>query len=196
MTGIVLSGGESRRMGSDKAFLRIAGLPLIEHVLRALRQVTDRIIIVSNNPEAYRSYEAELTADACDKRGSLVGIYSGLLRSRDEYNIIVACDMPFLNPRLLSYMAGLAAGQDLVLPMVGEAIEPLHAVYRRTLLPLIEDRVKRGRLKIRDVFAGRRIRYITEEEIDRFDPARRSFVNLNTAREFEEATCLDLECRN
>ncbi len=183
-------------MGSDKAFLKIAGLPMIEHVLRALRSVTETIIIVTNTPEAYGSCKAELVTDACDKRGSLIGVYSGLLRSRDEYNIIVACDMPFLNARLLSYMAGLAAGHDLVLPRFGEAVEPLHAVYRRTLLPVIEDHIARDQRKIRDVFAGQRIRYVTEEEIDRFDPARRSFINLNTVKEYEEVTCSDLECRN
>ncbi len=183
-------------MGSDKAFLKIAGLPMIEHVLRALRSVTDSIIIVTNTPEPYRSCDAELAADASKKRGSLVGIYSGLLRSRDEYNIIVACDMPFLNSRLLSYMAGLAGGHDLVLPRVGEAVEPLHAVYRRTLLPVIEDHINRDQRRIRDIFTGQRIRYVTEEEIDRFDPAKRSFVNLNTLKEYEEVTCSDLECRN
>jgi TatA/E family protein of Tat protein translocase len=116
MTGIVLSGGESRRMGTDKAFLKIGGLPLIEHVIRALRSVAERIIIVSNFPEAYASYNAEIATDAFKKRGSLIGLYSGLLRSQDEYNIVVACDMPFLNSRLLSHMSGLAAGYDIIAP--------------------------------------------------------------------------------
>lgn len=186
MTGIVLSGGESRRMKTDKAFLRIAGLPLIEHVLRALRPVADRIIIVTNCPEAYASYDVEFAVDAFKKRGSLAGLYSGLLRSEEEYSIVVACDMPFLNSRLLSYMAESAAGYDITVPKRGEFIEPLHAVYHRRLLPVIEDHIKRDQRKIRDVFTGRRIRYITEEEIDRFDPARRSFINLNTPEEYEE----------
>ena len=196
MTGIVLSGGESRRMGLDKAFLKVDGMPMIEHVLRALRSVVSRIIIVTNSPDAYASYEVEVVIDACDKRGSLVGIYSGLLRSNDEYNVIVACDMPFLNPRLLSYMTGLADKYDIILPKVGDFVEPLHAVYHKRLIPIMEDHINRDQLQIRSIFAGRRIRYVTEEEIDRFDSERRSFVNLNTPKEFKEATCLDLECRN
>jgi molybdopterin-guanine dinucleotide biosynthesis protein A len=135
-------------------------------------------------------------SDAYDKRGSLIGIYSGLLRSRDECNLIVACDMPFMNPRLLSYMAGLANAYDIVLPKVGELVEPLHAVYHIRLIPIMDNHIKRDQLRIRGIFEGLRIRYVTEEEIDRYDPERRSFINLNTPNEYKEATCLDLECRN
>ena len=196
MTGIVLAGGESRRMGVDKAFLKIAGRPLIEHVLAALRQAAESIIIVTNTPDAYASYDAELVRDQGGKRSSLIGLYSGLLRSREEYNIVVACDMPFLNPALLSFMAGVARGYDAVLSKSGDYIEPLHAVYGRQLLPVIEDGIKRDDRRIRSIFEGRRIRYVSEEEVDRFDPRRRSFINLNTRREYEEVLCLDLECRS
>ena len=191
MTGIVLAGGENRRMGADKAFLSVAGMPMIEHVLRALRKSVERIIIVTNSPEAYASYDALVITDACDKRGPLTGIYSGLLHSRDEYNVVVACDMPFLNSRLLSYMTGLAGEYDVVLPKIGDFIEPLHAVYRRGLVQVIEDHIKRDQRKIREILTGLRVRHVTEKEIDRFDPLRRSFINLNTPEEYEEATCSD-----
>jgi molybdopterin-guanine dinucleotide biosynthesis protein A len=191
MTGIVLAGGENRRMGVDKAFLRVAGMPMIEHVLRALRKSVERIIIVTNSPEAYASYDALVITDACDKRGPLTGIYSGLLRSQDDYNVVVACDMPFLNSELLTYMSGLAGEYDVVLPKIGDFIEPLHAVYWRGLVQVIEDRIKRDQRKIREILTGLRVRHVTEKEIDRFDPMRRSFINLNTPKEYEEATCSD-----
>jgi molybdopterin-guanine dinucleotide biosynthesis protein A len=196
MTGIVLAGGESRRMGTDKAFLRINGLPMIEHVLRTLRGVCDHVIVVTNSPEAYDRYDVEIAGDAFNSRGALVGIYSGLLRSRSDRSIVVACDMPFLNPGLLSHMAGIAGEYDVVLPRVGDLIEPLHAVYRKALLPVIEDHLRRDQRQIRNIFTGLIVRYVREEEIDRFDPARRSFLNLNTRKEYEEVTCSDLECRN
>ena len=178
-------------MGADKAFLSVAGMPMIEHVLRALRKSVERIIIVTNSPEAYASYDALVITDACDKRGPLTGIYSGLLRSQDDYNVVVACDMPFLNSRLLSYMTGLAGEYDVVLPKIGDFIEPLHAVYRRGLVQVIEDHIKRDQRKIREILTGLRVRHVTEKEIDRFDPLRRSFINLNTPEEYEEATCSD-----
>lgn len=197
MTGIVLSGGENRRMGADKAFLKLSGVPLIEHVLRALRSVVNRIIIVTNSPAAYGSYDAVVATDAFDKRGPLTGIYSGLCKSTDEYNVVVACDMPFLNPKLLSYMIGLAEGHDIVAPSVGGFVEPLHAVYRRGLAPLIEQRLRKDARRIQGLFDEIRVRYVTEEEVDRFDPGRRSFVNLNTPEEYaehEEGICSDWEC--
>lgn len=196
MTGIVLSGGENRRMGKDKAFLTIAGKPMIEHVLNALQGVADRIIIVSNSPQRYAAYDALVVRDALDKRGPLTGIYTGLLHATDEYSVVVACDMPFLNPRLIAYMAGLAEEYDIVLPKIGELVEPLHAIYRRSLLPVIEDHVRRNARQIRGIFSEARVRYVTESEIDRFDPERRSFKNLNTPEEYKEAACLDLECRS
>ncbi len=196
MTGIVLSGGENRRMGRDKAFLKIAGTPLIEHVLVSLRSITDHVVIVTNSPHLYASYDAFVVRDASDKRGPLTGIYTGLLHSRDEYNFVVACDMPFLNPRLLSYMSGLSEGYDVVLPRVGGFVEPLHAIYSRRLLPVIENHLQRDARQIRMLFEGLRIRYVSEAEIDRFDPERRSLKNLNTPQEYKEEACLDLECRS
>lgn len=196
MAGIVLAGGENRRMGVDKAFIKVAGRPLIEHILQALGDATAPVIIVTNSPKAYASYDAIVVTDTFDKRGPLTGIYSGLLRTTDEYNLVVACDMPFLNPRLLSYMMNAAEGHDVTLPKIGEFIEPLHAVYRKGLLPLIEERIRSDQRQIRGLFSGLRMRFVTEEEIDRFDPMRRSFVNLNTPKEYEEVSCSDLECRN
>jgi molybdopterin-guanine dinucleotide biosynthesis protein A len=196
MTGIVLAGGENKRMGMDKAFLRLDGIPMIEHVLRSLKSVCRDIIIVTNSPRSYDAYRVTVVTDAFDMRGPLTGIYSGLLKSADEYNFVVACDMPFLNPDLMAYMAGLAEGYDIVVPAVGGMLEPLHAVYRKRLVPVIEAQIMRHRQRIRELFGTQRVRYVAEEEIDRFDPARKSFKNLNTPQEYEEAACADWECRS
>jgi len=196
MTGIVLSGGENRRMGINKAFLKIDGIPMVERVLRVLKGIFDKIIIVTNDPHLYTMYDVKVVTDASDKRCPLTGIYSGLLNASDEYNFVVACDMPFLNAGLISYMIGLAEGYDIVMPRIGELSEPLHAVYRRGLVPLIENRIKQNVRQIKGIFSESRVRYVTEGEIDRYDRERRSFINLNTPLEYKEATCSDLECRN
>jgi molybdopterin-guanine dinucleotide biosynthesis protein A len=196
MAGIVLAGGENRRMGADKAFLKLHGIPMIEHVLRSLKTVCRDIIIVTNSPRSYRAYPVIVTTDAYDLRGPLTGIYSGLLKSADEYNFVVACDMPFLNPGLLAYMAGLAAGYDIVVPVLAGMLEPLHAVYRKSMLSVFKTKIMERRQQIRETFENQRVRYVREEEIDRFDPARRSFKNLNTPKEYEEAACADWECRS
>ncbi len=196
MTGIVLSGGENRRMGADKAFLKVAGVPMIERVLQSLRKVFQNIIIVTNAPHLYTQYDAVLVTDALEQRGPLTGIYSGLSQAATKYGFVVACDMPFLNPNLISYMAGLAGGEDIVVPLFEGRPEPLHAVYSRNLLPVMEMQIKQEKRKIQDIFTGRSVRYVTDREIGRFDPSRRSFVNLNTPGEYEEASCADWACRS
>jgi molybdopterin-guanine dinucleotide biosynthesis protein A len=184
-------------MGMEKAFLKVAGVPMIEHIIRVLRIVVDQTIIVTNSPAAYEAYDAVIVTDALVKRGPLTGIYSGLLASKDEYNFIVACDMPYLNQHLIAYLSGLAEGYDIVMPKINDLLEPLHAIYSRRLLPLIENRIRQDQLRIRGLFGDARVLYVPEEDIDRYDPSRRSFINLNTPQEYyKEATCSDLECRS
>jgi molybdopterin-guanine dinucleotide biosynthesis protein A len=196
MTGIILAGGESRRMGREKSLLDFKGRPLVAHMLELCAGLFEQTVIVTNKPDHYRSYGAELVSDVFDIRGPLTGIYSGLLKSRSEYSFVAACDMPFLNPRLIAYMGAAAQGYDAVVPRYQGYLEPLHAVYHRGLLPAIESRLRKGDRRIRSMFDDLAVRYLAEEEIDRFDPLRRSFRNLNTPEEYKEAVCSDWECRN
>lgn len=191
MNGIILAGGENRRMGTDKAFLVIDGRPMVEHILAVFNELFKNTIVVTNTPDRYRNYDVEVTSDALDIRGPLTGIYSGLLRSTDEYNFVAACDMPFLSPGLISYMGEIAAGQDAVVPQFDGFLEPLHAVYRRGILPLMETQLRKQDRRIRGLFDHINVRYLVEEEIVRFDPLKRSFRNLNTPKEYKEAACLD-----
>jgi molybdopterin-guanine dinucleotide biosynthesis protein A len=196
MTGIILAGGESRRMGREKSLLDFKGRPLVEHIVEICSGLFEQTVIVTNKPDQYRAYGAELVSDVLDIRGPLTGIYSGLLRSRSEYSFVAACDMPFLNPGLIAYMGAIATGSDVVVPRYQGYLEPLHAVYHRRLLPTIESLLRKGDRRIRSMFDQIDVRYLTEDEIDRFDPLRRSFKNLNTPEEYKEAVCLDWECRN
>ena len=196
MTGIVLAGGENRRMGTDKAFLSVDGRPLIQHVLAVLTGIFPRVIIVTNSPEAYGNYVQTIVTDVIEKRGPLTGIHAGLRASVDEYNFIVACDMPFLNPGLITFMTEAAEGYDVVVPELRGQYEPLHALYHRRLLPAIEGLIARDSRAIQELFSGARVRSITVDEINRFDPRRRSFINLNTPQEYKEVLCSDSVYRN
>ena len=190
MNGIILAGGENRRMGTDKAFLEFDGRPMIEHILAVFAGLFRKTIIVTNTPDRYRHYGVEVACDVLDIRGPLTGIYSGLLRSTDEYNFVSACDMPFLNPRLISYMGEIASGHDAVVPQFNGYLEPLHAIYRKGLLSVMEAQIRKQDRRIRGLFDHIAVRYVTEEEIVRFDPQKRSFKNLNTPKEYKEAACL------
>jgi molybdopterin-guanine dinucleotide biosynthesis protein A len=191
MNGIILAGGENRRMGSDKAFLAINERPIIERIISVLKGLFDRVIVVTNSPALYASYDVSTVTDAVDARGPLTGIYTGLLRSSDEYGFVAACDMPFLNSRLIAYMKEAAEGYDAVVPRLNGQVEPLHAVYHRGLLPLIESQLRRDDQRIQGLFGQARVRYIEEHEIDAFDPEKLSFRNLNTPQQYKEALCSD-----
>ena len=191
MTGIILAGGENRRMGTDKAFLKVAGKPLVENILDVFSRLFARTIVVTTSPERYRSYDVDVVTDAMDVRGPLTGIYSGLRRSADEMNFVAACDMPFLNGRLIEHLKELAPGYDAVVPRVGDLLEPLHAVYSRAILARIESQMARGERRIQALFDSITIRYVPQEEIMLYDPLLRSFKNVNTPEEYKEAVCSD-----
>jgi molybdopterin-guanine dinucleotide biosynthesis protein A len=187
---IVLAGGEGKRLGTDKAFLRVGGRVLIEVIVEKMARIGDEVIIVTNSPQRYDHLEARLVGDIAPGKGALVGIYSGLRAARSEYGLVVACDMPFLDLRLLRYMILLSPGQDVVIPRIGELTEPLHAIYSKECLQPMERLLSAGRLKIIDFFPEVRVRYIEEQEIKLFDPQCLSFLNINTPADLEKAKSL------
>lgn len=196
MTGIILAGGENRRMGADKAFLEIAGKPLIEYILRVFLERFEQTIIVTRTPDRYQGLYAVVVADALETGGPLTGIYTGLLYAQTERVFVAACDMPYLSSALIAYMEQQAGEFDAVVPMINGLLEPLHAIYHRRILPVMLDRIRSGEQRVAQVLERVRVRYLSESEIIHYDPHLRSFKNLNTPEEYKEAVCSDWECRN
>jgi len=186
VSGVVLAGGRSSRLGMDKSFIYVNGRPLIEQVIARLASLSDEVIIVTNSPEKYSHLGARLVGDVYPGKGALGGIYSGLRAATHTYSLVVACDMPFLNPALLRYMVFLACEHDVVIPRIGGLPEPLHAIYSKNCLEPIDRLLARGGLKIIDFFPEVRVRYIEEDEVDVLDPQHLSFFNVNTPGDLEE----------
>ena len=188
---IVLSGGKGLRLGKDKALETIGQRSLLERVLFQLSLFNSDILIVAAREQFYPQLDGyprlRVVSDIYPNRGPLGGIYTGLKVSDSFYNLVVACDMPFLNRALLSYMIGVSAGFDLVVPRLGDMIEPLHAVYSRGCLAPIERLLRQGSLSIRELFTLVRVRYVEAEEIDRFDPRHLSFFNINAKADLGRA---------
>jgi len=180
VSGIVLAGGHSSRLGMDKSFVNANGQPLIEHIVAKLTKLSDDVIIVTNSPENYNHLEAKLVGDIYPGKVALGGIYSGLRAATNAHSLVVACDMPFLDLNLLRYMILLACGHDVVIPRIGGFLEPLHAIYSKSCLEPIDHLLARGGLKIIDFFPEVRVRYVEESEVDIFDPQHLSFFNVNT----------------
>jgi molybdopterin-guanine dinucleotide biosynthesis protein A len=191
---VVLAGGRSSRLGRDKAFLPLAGRPLVVHTATNLASLSDDLVIVANDLERFEplALPARLVPDEVAGQGSLMGIYSGLRAARHASALVVACDMPFLSLPLLRYMLSLAGDHDVVIPRLQGLVEPLHAVYGRSCLPFMGQALDQGRRQITTFFDQVRVRFVEEDEIDRFDPLHRTFLNVNTLEDWEQAQRLVL----
>jgi molybdopterin-guanine dinucleotide biosynthesis protein A len=190
VTGIILAGGKNLRLGRNKALEKIGGVTVIERVVIRLTPIVSQIIIVTADGKNHLTpiSSARFTADIYPGKGPLGGIYSGISVSRTELNIAVACDMPFLSTTLLKHMVKLAPGFDAVVPRTRESLfEPLHAVYSRTVLPVIKNHLDTGQLSIRAFLAEVKVRYIEEVECRRYDPDLLSFFNMNSQSDLDRA---------
>ncbi len=185
VTCAVLAGGQSRRMGVDKAFLELGGRPLIQWTLEALAGIGQEIIIIANDRQRYAGLGVRVEPDILPGYGALGGIYTALARASCARVLVVACDMPFLSRPLLRYLVGLSSQFDAVVPRLPDGVEPLHAVYTKACLDPIRRALARGEKRIISFFADICLRYVEPAEIAVFDPEFRSFMNLNTPADLE-----------
>lgn len=188
---IVLAGGEGLRLGRNKALATVGGTSLFQRVLLSIGFLNSEIIVVTGIKRPFTDFAGypnlRIVTDIYPGKGPLGGIYTGMLASETPYNLVVACDMPFLKQRLLGYMIQLAAGFDIVVPRVGKMVEPLHAVYSERCISFLEDMVKQDNLSVNHLFGRMKVRYLEADEIDRFDPGHLSFFNVNTEADLKTA---------
>lgn len=193
MSLILLAGGKSSRINTDKAFLKFKDETIIENTINALKNIFDEIIIVSNNNlEKYNSMikkykNITLKADLIKNKGPLGGIYTGLKTAKDSNNFVLACDMPFINVDLIKYMLNFK-DFDAVVPRIGNNVEPLYAMYNKNILPIIENQIKISELKIQETINKiNNVRYIGKEEIEKFDKEGICFFNINNKEDLKIA---------
>ena len=187
VTGIILAGGKSRRMGQDKAFLPFGKGILIERVIEVIQQVTADVILITNTPEQYQRFGLPMFSDVISDAGSLGGIYTGLVSAKTPYSLCLACDMPFVRPEFLRFLCDTAAEADVVIPRNTEDFQPLCAVYSQACREPIRQRIEAGRLKITGFFDQVRVRVIESDLLARYDPHDVMFFNANTPEEYEKA---------
>jgi len=191
MNAIVLAGGKSSRLGRNKLVECVGGRSLFDRVLDVLRQVTDQVIVVVARGQDLPVLRADMhpvvKTDVYPGKGALGGIYTGILASASLHSMVVGADMPFLDPTLMRYLMELAPGFDVVMPRIGGEIEPLHAVYSKRCLEPIQRQIEQEDLAIRRFLAQVRVRYVSTEEIDAFDPGHLSFFNVNTLSDLRRA---------
>ena len=188
---IVLAGGKGLRLERSKTLERVGNKTLLQRVVSCLSVYNSEIIIVTAREKSFSQIgdypKLRVVADIYQGKGPLGGIYTGLEASNSFHNLVVACDMPFLNQSLVSYMMRLSDNFDLVVLRLGKLVEPLHAVYSKNCLAPIEGLLKQGKLSIMQLFPLVKARYVEADEIDRFDPKHLSFFNINTEADLKRA---------
>jgi molybdopterin-guanine dinucleotide biosynthesis protein A len=221
VSAIVLAGGNSRRMGRNKAFIEFEGKPLIARVIERVQPLCSEVIVVANDADAYARFGTRVVGDVYPGKGSLGGIFSGLQAAREPFALAVACDMPFLNTALLRYLISLAWQFDVVIPRAqdpsgkvprsmrdekahGSAprqfdqpiakernLHPTHAVYSKQCLAPMHARLRADDLRAISFHEGLRVRIVETDEVNRFDPKHLSFFNANTPEDLEAARFLE-----
>jgi molybdopterin-guanine dinucleotide biosynthesis protein A len=189
-TIIIQAGGQSRRMGQDKALLNFHGQMLIQRVVDQLRPLAAEMLITAASPQAYGFLGLPCVADLLPGKGALGGLHTALSIANAPLVAVIACDMPFVNADLLAYQRDLLLKEDwdAAIPQTEAGIEPFHAVYRqKTMLPHVEATLQADWLSIRSCVEKAKVRWISPGEIERFDPRGMAFWNVNTPEEYLRA---------
>ncbi|HNJ42523.1 MAG TPA: molybdenum cofactor guanylyltransferase [Acidobacteriota bacterium] len=193
VSGFILAGGESRRMGVNKARLLVEGVPMIERVLRTLSAVTDDVSIVTNAPETYLRLGVpllgDLRRDANRGAGPLAGIEAALNATTRSFSLIVACDLPFLTAEFLSLLLNYRQEAQIVVPETTGVQKPrLHsmcAVYQASVYPVVTRLLDQGERRMETLLEHTTVRRIRASEYADFPHSNRLLINVNTPDDFQ-----------
>ena len=177
VTGVILAGGHSSRMGGNKALLPYRGGRFIEAIHRLLIDIFPEVILVTNNPEQYTFLPCRKVPDLFEGMGVLAGIHSGLHHSSSPAIFAVACDMPYLVEGLIRHMASRADAGGVLIPESPSGLEPLHAVYGKGCLAAIEATLLSGQRRIVSFFDRINVSRMNVEQVACYDPSFVSFLN-------------------
>jgi len=186
-TAVVLTGGKSSRMGRPKALLPFDGEPLIVHIVRHLKRVFAETVVVAAPEQELPLLPVALVRDQVAYQGPVSGIYRGLKAATKEVCFVTSCDAPFLDLALISHLLSEISDCDVVVPLWQERFQPLHAVYRRSVAPLLHEQLERGELRPIFLYDKVRTRKVHEDEIRTLDPEGMSFLNMNSPADYDSA---------
>ena len=193
----IQAGGQSRRMGENKALLTFSGMPLIQRVIERIRPIAEEIIIISNDRLAFDFLNLPIISDQIPGWGAISGLHTALSVSTFPFVAVVACDMPFVNPALLQAELELLLKEkvDVTIPESANGLEPLHAIYRQeTCLPAVQKALYQEQHRLIGWFDLVKVRIMTQKEVVEFDPYQSAFININTPDDliFAEALARNL----
>ena len=182
---ILLAGGKSSRMGTNKALLPIGGKATIEKIIDTLSPSFAQVVLVTNDQDTYRWLGVPMTSDVFPGQGPLAGIHAGLLTIPCDVSLVVACDMPFVTANLGSYLVGISDGFDAVVPRLDGQLHPLFAVYRNTCIRTLEECITSGNLRMVHFLEKKHVRYVQETELKKVISSDEVFTNMNNPEEYQ-----------
>ena len=182
-SGAILAGGQSRRMGFNKAFLELEGSTVIARAVHVMTAVFSSPAIIANDTTLYGHLGLPVYPDIIKDAGSLGGIYTALYHSKD-YAFVVACDMPWLDPGCVRRVLDNVDGEDCVIPFISGRLHPMHAAWSKGCMNEIEAMINQGNLRINDLLKRLNIKRLTEEYFGGL-PIERSVENVNTRQDLE-----------
>ena len=184
VTGVILAGGQSSRMGSNKALLPIRGGRFIEAIYRRFSKLFPEVLLVTNTPDQYTFLPCRTVADIYPGMGALAGLHAGLYHAGTPHIFAVACDMPCLNKPLIRELVALRDAADVVIPHGEHGVEPLHALYNKACLRPMESALAADQRRIVSFFPRVRVRHVPRDQVAAIDPAFDSFRNINTPTDY------------
>ena len=190
MTGVILTGGKSSRMGQDKALLSVGGVQLIRRILDVFEKLFDEILVVTNKTGRHTGSGYREVTDIIPDCGPLGGIYTGLSYAKSDRIFVASCDLPFINDSTVKIVIGEPVSYDIVAPDDGHRLHPLHAVYSTRCTPYIREWLDSGFYNVTKFInevEGLSVRKVQMSEIIAGDPDLKSFFNMNTQEDWAEA---------
>lgn len=187
VTGVVLAGGQSRRMGRNKAFLPWGEATLLEHVLRTLRPLMDELLVVVNDAGPFQGLRARVVEDLVPGAHALGGLYTGLRAASHPLCFVCGCDTPFLNPAVIRFLLRQADGYEAVIPKTSDGLQPLHAVYRASIATSLEEPLHLQRWELSKWAERLHARLIEPAMLEQIDPLGLSWCNLNAPADYARA---------
>lgn len=188
-TGIILVGGKSSRMGTNKALLTIDGKKVIERIAEEMQTITDSLILVTNTFHTYEFLNLPMVEDKYKGLGPLAGIHAGLEASTTDRNLVAACDMPFISTEIGAYLLENLNGYQACVPEIHGQLHPLFAAYRREVKDIFSNSLKMEELRVRKTFENLSAKVVTEKELasEGFQIRDLDFFNMNYPEEYEMA---------
>jgi molybdenum cofactor guanylyltransferase len=186
---IILSGGKSSRMGTNKALLKINEKTNIERIADTLKVSFNDIILVTNQPEDYQFLGLKMVSDHYPGHGPLAGVHAGLLASASDTNFVVACDMPFVSVELAEVLVKKCGDYDAVIPVINGVQHPLFSVFHKRVNGAVAHSIEMGKLRMKHLLDTLNVLYVTEKDLQECGSMDldRVFFNMNHPNEYEDA---------